>query len=141
MDYSRYDRAAAFLFSRTTNQGLDSDEKITLRGGLSHNGRPVELVREKDGNVLPLAEGAYKGISKRSLSDDEMDEDEVTRSMARRRKSEKPGDVMHTCRDCKKEFKRPCDLTKHEKTHSRPWKCTEEKCKYYELGWPTEKRT
>ncbi|KAF1975824.1 hypothetical protein BU23DRAFT_632693 [Bimuria novae-zelandiae CBS 107.79] len=120
------------------------DEKITLRGGLSHNGRPAELVREKNGKTIPLAEGAdgvATGFSstKRALSDDEMDMDEVTRSMARRRKSDKPGDVMHTCRDCKKEFKRPCDLTKHEKTHSRPWKCTDEKCKYFELGWPTEK--
>ncbi|KAH8733037.1 hypothetical protein GQ44DRAFT_600912 [Phaeosphaeriaceae sp. PMI808] len=117
------------------------DEKITLRGGMSHNGYPVELVREKNGKVMPLAEGAdsaYK-LSKRALSDDEMDEDEATRSMARRRKSDKAGDVMHTCRDCKKEFKRPCDLTKHEKTHSRPWKCSEEKCKYFDLGWPTEK--
>ncbi|OAL55675.1 hypothetical protein IQ07DRAFT_498217 [Pyrenochaeta sp. DS3sAY3a] len=142
MDYSRYDCAGAYLFSRTTDKAIYSDEKITLRGGLSHNGRPVELVREKNGKVVPLTpglDGAYKGISKRSLSDDEMDEDEVTRSMARRRKSEKPGDVMHMCRDCKKEFKRPCDLTKHEKTHSRPWKCTEEKCKYFDLGWPTEK--
>lgn len=140
MDYSRYDRAAAFLFTRT-NQAINSDEKITLRGGLSHNGRPMELVREKNGKAIPIAEEAENGykVSKRALSDDEMDEDEVTRSMARRRKSEKPGDVMHTCRDCKKEFKRPCDLTKHEKTHSRPWKCSELKCKYYDLGWPTEK--
>lgn len=140
MDYSRYDRAADFLFSRT-NQATNSDEKITLRGGLSHNGRPLELVRERNGKVMPIIEGnesAYK-VSKRALSDDEMNEDEATRSMARRRKSDKPGDVMHTCRDCKKEFKRPCDLTKHEKTHSRPWKCSDEKCKYFDLGWPTEK--
>jgi hypothetical protein len=140
MDYSRYERAAPFLFTRT-NQALNSDEKITLRGGLSHTGRPMELVREKNGKVMPLAgdhNGAYK-VSKRALSDDEMDDDEAMRSMARRRKSEKPGDVMHVCRDCKKDFKRPCDLTKHEKTHSRPWKCSEEKCKYYDLGWPTEK--
>ncbi|KAH7087210.1 hypothetical protein FB567DRAFT_444208 [Paraphoma chrysanthemicola] len=117
------------------------DEKITLRGGLSHDGHPLELVREKNGKVMPIAEGnesAYK-VSKRALSDEDMDEDEATRSMARRRKSDKPGDVMHTCRDCKKDFKRPCDLTKHEKTHSRPWKCSEEKCKYFDLGWPTEK--
>ena len=40
---------------------------------------------------------------------------------------------------CDKEFKRPCDLTKHEKTHSRPWKCPVESCKYHEYGWPTEK--
>jgi len=112
------------------------DEKITLRGGLSHNGRPVELVREKNGKVVPLADSP---TIKRRFSDDDEDEDEVTRSMARRRKSEKPGDVMHTCRDCKKQFKRPCDLTKHEKTHSRLWKCSEKNCKYYDLGWPTEK--
>jgi uncharacterized C2H2 Zn-finger protein len=122
------------------------DEKMTLRGGLSKNGRPAELVREKNGKVIPLKEGSSffddagnPSSAKRALSDDETDDDGVKRSMARRRKSEKPGDVMHVCRDCKKEFKRPCDLTKHEKTHSRPWKCTEEKCKYYELGWPTEK--
>jgi uncharacterized C2H2 Zn-finger protein len=104
----------------------------------------VELVREKNGKVIPLKEGssfddAGSVAAKRSHDDDDSDDDSVKRSMARRRKSEKPGDVMHVCRDCKKEFKRPCDLTKHEKTHSRPWKCTEEKCKYYELGWPTEK--
>lgn len=142
MDYSRYDRAAGFLFSRTTNQSINSDEKLIVRGGLSHNGRPVELVREKNGKVISIdddTEQAYPGLSKRSLAEATMDEDEVTRSMARRRKSEKPGDVMHMCRDCKKEFKRPCDLTKHEKTHSRPWKCSDDKCKYFDLGWPTEK--
>lgn len=29
--------------------------------------------------------------------------------------------------------------SKHEKTHSRPWKCSDETCKYYIIGWPTEK--
>jgi uncharacterized C2H2 Zn-finger protein len=139
MDYQRYDRAAPFLFTRSTNHSTISGEKVSLRGGLSHNGRPMELVREKDGKAVSLAENPYKSPSKRTLSDEEMDDDEVMRSMARRRKSEKPGDVLHMCRDCKKEFKRPCDLTKHEKTHSRPWKCSEQKCKYFDLGWPTEK--
>jgi len=46
---------------------------------------------------------------------------------------------MHPCAVCDKEFKRPCDLTKHEKTHSRPWKCPEPKCRYHDQGWPTEK--
>ncbi|KAF1999454.1 zinc finger transcription factor ace1 [Amniculicola lignicola CBS 123094] len=114
------------------------DEKITIRGGLSHDGKPAEFVREKDGKVIPLDDRRHSESSKRALSDDE-DDEAIKRSMARRRKSDKPGDVMHTCRDCKKEFKRPCDLTKHEKTHSRPWKCSEEKCKYFDLGWPTEK--
>lgn len=31
------------------------------------------------------------------------------------------------------------DHRKHEKTHSRPWKCSEAGCKYHEYGWPTEK--
>ena len=87
---------------------------------------------------------------------EESDEDAV-RSMARRRKSMQPvvKDV-HKCRACEKIFKRPCDLTyvthnsvpsllltircsKHEKTHSRPWKCNDAACKYHEYGWPTEK--
>jgi len=117
-------------------------EKITLRSGLSHDGKPVELVREKDGKVIPIAEGSSSSMMsppKRPLTEEEMDSEEVRRSMARRRKSDKPGDVMHQCRDCGKEFKRPCDLTKHEKTHSRPWKCPEAKCKFHDLGWPTEK--
>ena len=29
--------------------------------------------------------------------------------------------------------------SKHEKTHSRPWKCSIPSCKYHEIGWPTEK--
>jgi hypothetical protein len=141
MDYSPYKIPA--LSPTLLRLTIYSDEKLTLRGGLSHNGRPVEFVREKDGKAISLSEGAddvETGFSsKRALSDDETDDEGVKRSMARRRKSEKPGDVLHTCSDCKKAFKRPCDLTKHEKTHSRPWKCSEEKCKYFELGWPTEK--
>lgn len=31
------------------------------------------------------------------------------------------------------------EYSKHEKTHSRPWKCSETSCKYHEYGWPTEK--
>lgn len=118
------------------------DEKITIRGGFSHNGQPAELVREKNGKTIPIAtESERSGLNatfKRPLDEDD-DEDSVHRSMARRRKSDRPGDVVHVCADCKKEFKRPCDLTKHEKTHSRPWKCSEVKCKYHDLGWPTEK--
>ena len=29
--------------------------------------------------------------------------------------------------------------SKHEKTHSRPWKCSDGGCKYHEYGFPTEK--
>jgi len=119
------------------------DEELVLEGGLTKNGKPAELVRKKEGKVIPLSDTSALDDDatmtlKRPLTDDE-DEDEVYRSMARRRKSDRAGDVMHPCRVCDKEFKRPCDLTKHEKTHSRPWKCTDPKCRYYEMGWPTEK--
>lgn len=124
------------------------DEKITVRGGLANSGRPMELVREKDGKTIPLADGISIddavtktfASAKRALEDEDEDaDDDVRRSMARRRKSDKPGDVMHPCNSCSKEFKRPCDLTKHMKTHIRPWKCTEPTCRYFEEGWPTEK--
>ncbi|KAF2750922.1 hypothetical protein M011DRAFT_386479, partial [Sporormia fimetaria CBS 119925] len=95
----------------------------------------TNLIRHSDLDVRPMAVVREK----RALPDGEVDDEDVYRSMARRRKSEKPGDVLHGCRNCDKVFKRPCDLTKHEKTHSRPWKCTDGKCKYFELGWPTEK--
>ncbi|KAL2352206.1 hypothetical protein BJ546DRAFT_988868 [Cryomyces antarcticus] len=123
-------------------------EKISLRGGMSHNGKPAELVREKDGKVISIATGGVVDVTtsmpssfKRPLADITDDHDEVSlrRSMARRRKSDRAADVFHTCRACQREFKRPCDLTKHEKTHSRPWKCSETNCKFHDLGWPTEK--
>ncbi|KAM4060207.1 zinc finger transcription factor ace1 [Hirsutella rhossiliensis] len=70
------------------------------------------------------------------------DEEEIMRSMARRKRNARPEELApKRCRElgCNKEFKRPCDLTKHEKTHSRPWKCPYATCKYHEFGWPTEK--
>ena len=104
-------------------------------------------IREKNGNFIPIVEGSPSdeahgpsSLSKRLFSKEDVDGDNNFRhSITRQRMSDIPGDVLHVCRDCKKEFKRPCDLTKHEKTHSRPWKCTEEICKFYDLGWPTEK--
>jgi hypothetical protein len=121
-----------------------SNEKLTLKGGISRDGQPLELVREKDGKTFPITDSLPSGemvtAGKRTLEEEDyVDDDGVSRSMARRRKSEIPGDVIHTCKECKKDFKRPCDLTKHEKTHSRPWKCPDERCRYHEQGWPTEK--
>ena len=43
------------------------------------------------------------------------------------------------CQRCSKTFSRSCDLNKHEKSHSRPYKCKDNKCKYHTLGWPTAK--
>ncbi|OIW34076.1 hypothetical protein CONLIGDRAFT_208300 [Coniochaeta ligniaria NRRL 30616] len=45
----------------------------------------------------------------------------------------------HSCQHCEKQFNRLCDLNKHAKSHSRPFKCAFQNCKYWSLGWPTAK--
>lgn len=129
-------------------------DEVKLMGGLTTNGRPAELVRvKKNGKAFSMATGKpiedleedeAKGPIrfKRSMSEQAEDEEEIMRSMARRKKNASPEELApKKCQHpgCNKEFKRPCDLTKHEKTHSRPWKCPIPTCKYHEYGWPTEK--
>ncbi|KFY26650.1 hypothetical protein V493_03957 [Pseudogymnoascus sp. VKM F-4281 (FW-2241)] len=138
----------------TANHRRSRAEKIRLYGGVAKNGRPAELVRVKnDGTAVSLATGneikmesieddEKSGVMmKRSLSQELDDEESVLRSMARRKRSATAEIVSKKCSEpgCTKEFKRSCDLTKHEKTHTRPWKCQEPMCKYHEYGWPTEK--
>ncbi|KAK1010215.1 hypothetical protein LTR91_002611 [Friedmanniomyces endolithicus] len=123
------------------------DENVSVHGGMSHNGKPAELVRyTKDGKVISLATGktlsgedVASGSMKRPIPADLTDDEDALRSMARRKKGAKP--EIHECPipDCDKEFKRPCYLTKHIKTHERPWKCIDTSCKYHTHGWPTEK--
>jgi hypothetical protein len=128
-----------------------SDE-VKLHGGLTKNGRPAELVRvKKNGKTISIATGLPVETEeddktslrfKRSLSEEAEEDEAILRSMARRKRSASAAELApKRCREpgCDKEFKRPCDLTKHEKTHSRPWKCPVESCKYHEYGWPTEK--
>lgn len=151
MDADAYADPSLPLHQTSANRMARSDE-IKLHGGIHINGRPAELVRvKKDGKAISLATGEVveiaeeaKGVLKfkRSASEEAADEDEIMRSMARRKKNASPEELApKKCREpgCNKEFKRPCDLTKHEKTHSRPWKCPIETCKYHEYGWPTEK--
>ncbi|KAI5850462.1 hypothetical protein DFP73DRAFT_233999 [Morchella snyderi] len=45
----------------------------------------------------------------------------------------------YSCEFCQKSFPRPCDLTKHRKTHDRPFKCDDINCKYSIEGFPTNK--
>ncbi|KAI9797382.1 MAG: hypothetical protein M1825_006011 [Sarcosagium campestre] len=128
------------------------DERVVLQGGLSQTGRLARLVRVKEGKTIGIGnkdsesdvkEEDLPSVSLKRSHSDTSNCDSVHRSMARRPKLS-PGEVVtepapQICRDCSKEFKRPCDLTKHEKTHSRPWKCAESSCKYHTYGWPTEK--
>ncbi|KAK4216095.1 hypothetical protein QBC37DRAFT_280314 [Rhypophila decipiens] len=46
---------------------------------------------------------------------------------------------QHVCPHCAKPFARLCDLNKHAKSHSRPFKCAIQTCKYHQHGWPTAK--
>ncbi|KAJ5288751.1 Zinc finger C2H2 [Penicillium angulare] len=117
-----------------------------LEGGLSKDGKPAQLVVMHEGKRISMLTGrpvdetdASVPTFKRHISFDERVDEGVQRSMARRKKNAPPMDINQKCAHCDKIFKRPCDLTKHEKTHSRPWKCTDATCKYYQLGWPTEK--
>ncbi|OAA73347.1 Zinc finger, C2H2-type/integrase, DNA-binding protein [Cordyceps fumosorosea ARSEF 2679] len=132
-------------------EGMDIDkgDDVRLFGGIAENGRPAELIRvKKDGTAFSMATGKPVDLNeppvkfKRSLSEQLDDDEEIMRSMARRKKNATPEELApKKCREpgCNKEFKRPCDLTKHEKTHSRPWKCPIPTCKYHNYGWPTEK--
>jgi uncharacterized C2H2 Zn-finger protein len=56
-------------------------------------------------------------------------------------RNDSDGTSLNRCLEpgCGKTFVRACDLNKHEKTHSRPWKCSEADCKYHVLGWPSKK--
>ncbi|KAI1260996.1 hypothetical protein F5Y18DRAFT_440810 [Xylariaceae sp. FL1019] len=135
-----------------TNHPTSTDE-LKLIGGLATNGRPAEFVRiTKSGKAISCVTGQVVEDYdeemtgpirfKRSMSQQAEDEEEIMRSMARRKKNATPEELAPkkcTHPGCNKEFKRPCDLTKHEKTHSRPWKCPFSTCKFHEYGWPTEK--
>ncbi|TWU74563.1 copper-binding transcription factor [Metarhizium rileyi] len=147
--YARQLAASREKDGSADDMDVDQDDGIRLYGGIAESGRPAELIRvRKDGSAVSIATGKPVELCetrvtfKRSLSEQREDEEEIMRSMARRKKNATAEELApKKCREpgCNKEFKRPCDLTKHEKTHSRPWKCPHATCKYHEFGWPTEK--
>lgn len=141
MDYSPYDSTISPSLISSSHHSRDDD--VTLEGGLSQTGRPAELVRWKNGEGHSLRTNERyepQPAIKRQRSNESLD-DEAERSMARRKKNAEPKIVKLRCSDrsCDKIFNRKCDLAKHEKTHSRPYKCPETTCKYHEQGLPTEK--
>lgn len=141
MDYSPYVFTTDPSFIPISHHRRD--DEVTLEGGLSQTGRPAELVRWKNGEGISLRTNepyeAQPAI-KRQRSNESLDDD-AERSMARRKKNAEPKVIELHCSDrsCDKVFTRKCDLAKHEKTHSRPFKCPEKTCKYHEQGLPTEK--
>jgi uncharacterized C2H2 Zn-finger protein len=126
--------------SSLTSTGKGKDE-IKPHGGLTKNGRPAELVRVKRATGNGIGEDSFDSFTSKEFLFKEAEEDKgILRA--------KPGHetveaklAPKRCREpgCGKEFRRQCDITKHEKIHSRPWKCPVETCKYNEYGWPTEK--
>ncbi|KAG6977961.1 Zinc finger transcription factor ace1 [Fusarium oxysporum f. sp. conglutinans] len=86
---------------------IDASDEIKLIGGL-HEGRPVELVRvRKDGTYISLDTGKPVEVDsdspmqvKRSLSQQLEDEEEIQRSMARRKKNASPEELApKKCRE------------------------------------------
>lgn len=90
-----------------------SDETVRLEGGLSQTGRPAELVRIKNGKAISLRTGAEFQSQPHPEFNTSMEDgvDDLTRSMARRRKSAQTVVKNVECSECQKQFKRPCDLT------------------------------
>jgi hypothetical protein len=157
---ARQQQAALPDFESLFSNSLYSGDRIRLYGGMSQTGQPVSLVRErKDGSIVPIGDekGAPSlakehifnetgvpatGFAQPKYTGMEFDEDdEIHRSQARRarQKAAEKEVGIQNCADCGREFRRPCDLTKHQKTHSRPFKCPSVGCRYHEEGWPTEK--
>jgi hypothetical protein len=132
--------------NETTDEATTSFEslydEVTLEGGLSTTGDMAELVGWKNGKATSLRTGEeYEPVPGIKRGASSMHDEDVARSMARRKKGVIPEIIEMECSDptCDKIFTRKCDLAKHEKTHSRPFKCSHKDCKYHELGLPTEK--
>lgn len=101
-----------------------SHEKVRLRGGYSQTGRPAELVRVREGQTVSLRTGQVIESSgsphtSPNLGTDEYSDDDVLRSMARRKKNAPVDKTVQRCGACTKTFKRPCDLT-YVRNHV-PW--------------------
>ncbi|KIH92996.1 hypothetical protein SPBR_02214 [Sporothrix brasiliensis 5110] len=45
--------------------------------------------------------------------------------------------TVSVCPACKRTFKRRCDLNRHRRTHTRPFKCQMPNCEYSRRGFPT----
>lgn len=109
---------------------------------MTQTGRPAQLGYRTKDTLISLADNQpledVPTSMKRPMADVD-DEDAVQRSMARRKKGELPKTYTCPVAECDKEFNRPCDRTKHLKTHERPHKCSEATCEFSTKGFPTEK--
>ena len=104
-----------------------SPPNASLQGGLSKNGQWAELIIIRNGQPWSMmtdqpwdyatsagSPAASPAAAKRVIdleSGEEAANEDVLRSMARRKKHEPPMDINQKCSRCDKVFKRPCDLT------------------------------
>jgi len=113
-------------------------QKSSVEASWMDDGYPLPPP-ENSSNIVKAPSAENEPESSKEHIPELADDHETLRSMARRKKGAQPEIQKCTFPDCNKEFKRPVDLTKHIKTHTRPFKCPEASCKYATEGWPTEK--
>jgi hypothetical protein len=102
------------------------------------NYRPINIVVSSGMDI----QGSFGSLLAPEVPDISTKGEDTQWIIARGKRPSKDGGAMpQRCGEpiCDEESIRSYDLTKHEKIHSRPWKCSFETCKYYEVGWPTEK--
>jgi len=146
VEYSRNTSSQSYLATNFDANMPCRSDRIELQAGVTHSGKPGFLTRTKDDSKhislateqLLSSEDVAASSAKRPM-EVTADDDGARRSMARRKKGAPI--LTYTCDadGCRKQFKRPCDLTKHVRTHDRPFKCPDDTCKYHKQGWPTEK--
>jgi hypothetical protein len=130
----------------TSTSGSSDDEAMMLSMDKKRSAEGISAV------LLQCIPGGGKTYLARQYVYKHLDDFTGGVSWVRAKSDEQLADARHKrsaradldpkrCRElnCAKEFRRPCDPTKHEKPHSRLWKCSVDSCKYQEYGWPTEK--
>lgn len=127
-----------------SDQQLPSPGTTELHGGeldrTRKDGKATSLASEEEVDMNEDVEGDVP--MKRTHSEELADEEEMKRSLERRKKNASPEDLMpKKCGEpgCNKEFERAWELTRHKRTHSRPCKCPIESCKFHEYGFPNKK--
>ncbi|ETS86364.1 hypothetical protein PFICI_00192 [Pestalotiopsis fici W106-1] len=138
-----YQKFSLAVLEQISKASLDLDLSTQIRSGE----RPYDKGYFPDAEKSILRRARDMEHTGRPLPDPGLETlgltelDDVVRAMMSWRAQDSVFPYTMVCQEpgCGKEFKRDCDLTKHQKTHSRPWKCPIPTCKYREYGWPTEK--
>lgn len=116
----------------------NSEETLRIEGGLALTGAPIRLLSHF---TRPLISDEQHDANQEHNGEEwSGDEDSAVRSMARRPKADadRPAPLI-LCKECNHKERRQCDMNKHMKQHSRPFKCPDEACKFHQRGFMGEK--